>query len=95
MINNFNLKNRCVLLENPSHKEEKLKSGLILPSTRKKENDSVSIVIAVAPDCHEVKVGDKVCFNKGLKETIGDSEQGDAKYLIVKEENIHFIIHEN
>ena len=93
MIKNFSLKNRCVLLENPAHTEKVLDSGLILPVTRKQENDHVSTVVAVADDCHDVKVGHKVCFNKGLKETV-DSEPDDAKYLIIKEENIHFIIHD-
>jgi len=95
MITNMSLRNKSVLLENPAPPKEEVKSGLILPTKIIKPiNDPVSVVVAVSDDCDEVKVGDKVCFNKGLKETIGDSEH-ESKYLLIKESNIHFIIHEN
>lgn len=86
-----------VLIE-PISKEEKTKSGILLPETVEKERPEEGKVIAVGPGKRlssgkripiEVKKGDKVLFTK-----YGPSEikVGDKEYLIAKEEDILAIL---
>jgi co-chaperonin GroES (HSP10) len=79
--------NGRVILENPNVKEEVLPSGLILPAVRQEGRIRKSKVVAHAPDCESVKVGDVVLFDIGLNETFGEDEL-DEKYLIILESNI-------
>jgi len=86
-----------VLIE-PSSKEEKTESGIILPDTAEKEKPEEGKVIAVGfgrLDSKgervpmEVKKGDKVIFTKyGPSEIKVDNKE----YLIAKEEDILAIL---
>lgn len=68
--------------------EEKTSGGLFIPDTAK-EKPQKGIVEAVGSEVKDVKVGDKVLFDKysGSKVNIDEAE-----YLIIKEEDILGII---
>ena len=79
-------------------KEEKTKTGILLPDTAEKERPEQGKIIAVGPGKKdkqgkfiplEVKPGDKVLFTK-----YGPSEikVDDKEYLIAKEEDILAIL---
>ena len=86
-----------ILIE-PMKKEEKTKTGILLPETAEKERPEQGKVIAVGPGRRtdegkiiplEVKVGDVVLFTKyGPNEIKVD----DKEYLIAKEEDILAIL---
>jgi chaperonin GroES len=86
-----------ILIE-PMKKEEKTKSGILLPDTAEKERPEQGKVIAVGPGRKtddgkiiplEVKEGDTVLFTKyGPNEIKVD----DKEYLIAREEDILAII---
>jgi len=78
--------------------EEKTKSGILLPDTAEKERSEQGRIIAVGPGRKtaagkiipiDVKVGDKVLFNKyGPNEIKVD----DKEYLITKQDDILAIV---
>ena len=86
-----------ILIE-PISREEKTKTGILLPETAEKERPEQGKVIAVGPGRKtstgkviplEVKVGNKVLFTKyGPNEIKVD----DKKYLIAKQEDILAIL---
>ncbi len=86
-----------ILIE-PMKKEEKTKTGILLPETAEKERPEQGRVIAVGPGKKtdegkiislDVKPGQKVLFTKyGPNEIKID----DKEYLIAKEEDILAII---
>lgn len=86
-----------ILIE-PMQKEEKTKTGILLPETAEKERPEQGKVIAVGPGRKtgsgkiipmDVKPGQKVLFTKyGPNEIKVD----DKEYLIAKEEDILAII---
>ncbi|PIW92206.1 MAG: co-chaperone GroES [Candidatus Nealsonbacteria bacterium CG_4_9_14_0_2_um_filter_37_38] len=86
-----------ILIE-PISREEKTKTGILLPETAEKERPEQGKVIAVGPGRKtstgkviplEVKVGNKVLFTKyGPNEIKVDNKE----YLIAKEEDILAII---
>jgi len=86
-----------ILIE-PISREEKTKTGILLPETGEKERPEQGKVIAVGPGRKtstgkviplEVKVGNKVLFTKyGPNEIKVDNKE----YLIAKEEDILAII---
>ena len=86
-----------ILIE-PSKKEEKTKSGILLPETVDKEMPEQGKVVAVGPGKKtsagklipmEIKVGQKVLFSKyGPNEIKIEGKE----YLIAKQENILAII---
>ena len=84
-------------------KEEKTKSGIILPEPHEKERSQEGKVIAVGPGKildsgarkqMSVKIGNKVLFTKyGPNEIKIEGEDGKMKeYLIAKEEDILAIV---
>jgi len=86
-----------ILIE-PMPKEEKTKTGILLPDTAEKERPEQGKVIAVGPGRKtasgkiislEIKEGDKVLFTKYGPNEI---KVGDKEYLIAKEEDILAII---
>ncbi|HOK35485.1 MAG TPA: co-chaperone GroES [Candidatus Pacearchaeota archaeon] len=86
-----------ILIE-PIKKEEKTKSGILLPETAEKETPQEGKVIAVGPGrklssgkvlTPEVKKGDRVLFKKYGPDEI---KVDDKEYLIAKEEDIVAII---
>jgi len=86
-----------ILIE-PISREEKTKTGILLPETAEKERPEQGKVIAVGPGRKtstgkviplEVKAGNKVLFTKyGPNEIKVDNKE----YLIAKEEDILAII---
>ena len=90
-----------ILIE-PIKKEEKTKTGILLPDTGDKERPEQGKVIAVGPGKKneegkiipiEIKQGDVVLFTKyGPNEVKVDSPAGEKEYLIAKEEDILAII---
>ena len=79
-------------------KEEKTKTGILLPDTVDKERPEQGKVIAVGPGSKtsagkvivlDVKVGDKVLFTKYGPNEI---KVEDKEYLIAKQEDILAII---
>jgi len=86
-----------ILIE-PIKKEEKTKTGILLPETAEKERPEQGKVIAVGPGRKtssgkiiplSVKVGDEVLFTKYGPNEI---KINDKEYLIAKEEDILAII---
>jgi chaperonin GroES len=86
------------LLIEPMKKEEKTKTGILLPDTAEKERPEQGKVMAVGPGKKtdegkiiplEVKVGDVVLFTKYGPNEI---KVGDKEYLIAKEEDILAIL---
>lgn len=86
-----------ILIE-PMKKEEKTKTGILLPETAEKERPEQGKVIAVGPGRKtssgkivpmEIKVGDKVLFTKYGPNEI---KVEDKEYLIAKEDDILGII---
>ena len=80
-------------------KEEKTKSGIILPDTAEKEGPAEAKVVAVGPGRvnvngekikPSVKVGDKILFKKNY--TVDKIKIDEKEYLIMKEEDIIGII---
>ncbi|MEJ2182113.1 MAG: co-chaperone GroES [Nitrospirota bacterium] len=80
------LKDRVVV--SYAEEPEKTSGGIYVPDTAK-ERPQQGTVEAVGSEVKEVKVGDKVLFDKytGSKVKVGDSEQ-----LVVKEEDILAIV---
>ena len=86
-----------ILIE-PMKKEEKTKSGILVPDTAEKERPEQGRVIAVGPGRKtsagkiiplEVKVGNKVLFTKYGPNEI---KVGEKEYLIAQEEDILAIL---
>lgn len=86
-----------ILIE-PMKKEEKTKTGILLPDTADKERPEQGKVIAVGPGRKtssgkilslDVKPGDRVLFTKYGPNEI---KVGDKEYLIAKQEDILGII---
>ena len=86
-----------VIIE-PATREERTRSGIVLPDTVDKEEPQQGTVIAVGLGRHtengikmqmSVKKGDKVLFKKYGPDKI---KVGDEEYLIAKEEDILAII---
>ena len=86
-----------ILIE-PMKKEEKTKTGILLPETAEKESPEQGLVIAVGPGRKnnsgnvipiDIKPGDKVLFTKYGPNEI---KIEDKEYLIAKEEEILAIL---
>ncbi len=65
--------------------EEVTKSGIVLPGTASKEKPITGEVLAVGKDVEDVKVGDKVIFEKYTGTEVKD---GDELFLILDIENV-------
>ena len=61
--------------------EEVTKSGIVLPGTASKEKPIIGEVLAVGRKIEEVKVGDKVIFEKYSGTEVKD---GEETYLILE-----------
>lgn len=73
------------VLINQVKEEEVTKSGIVLPGTVSKEKPIIGEVLAVGKDVEEIKVGDKVIYEKYSGTEVKD---GDKEYLILDFENI-------
>lgn len=86
------------LIVKPVAKEEKTKSGIILPDTVDKEKPEQGEVIAVGPGkldkdgnrvAMSVKIGDKVVFKKYSPDEV---KVEGVEYLVIEESDILAII---
>ena len=65
--------------------EEVTKSGIVLPGTASKEKPITGEVLAVGKEVEDVKVGDKVIFEKYSGTEVKD---GDNSFLILDIDNV-------
>ena len=65
--------------------EEVTKSGIVLPGTVSKEKPITGEVLAVGKEVEDVKVGDKVIFEKYSGTEVKD---GDDSFLILDIDNV-------
>lgn len=69
--------------------EEVTKSGIVLPGTASKEKPIIGEVLAVGDDVSEVKVGEKVIYEKYTGTEVKD---GDVEYLLIDMKNVLAIV---
>ena len=72
-----------------TEQEEVTKSGIVLPGTASKEKPIIGEVLAVGSKIEEVKVGDKVIFEKYSGTEVKD---GEETYLILEKDNVLAIV---
>ena len=72
-----------------TEQEEVTKSGMVLPGTASKEKPIIGEVLAVGSKIEEVKVGDKVIFEKYSGTEVKD---GEESYLILEKDNVLAIV---
>lgn len=72
-----------------TEQEEVTKSGIVLPGTASKEKPIIGEVLAVGSKIEEVKVGDKVIFEKYSGTELKD---GEESYLILEKDNVLAIV---
>ena len=77
-----------VLIKQTEQKEV-TKSGIVLPGTASKEKPIIGEVLAVGSKIEEVKVGDKVIFEKYSGTEVKD---GEESYLILEKDNVLAIV---
>ena len=77
------------ILIKQTQQEEVTKSGIVLPGTASKEKPIIGEVLAVGRKIEEVKVGDKVIFEKYSGTEIKD---GEESYLILEKDNVLAIV---
>lgn len=69
--------------------EEVTKSGIVLPGTASKEKPITGEVLAVGNEVSEVKVGEKVIYEKYTGTEVKD---GDIEYLLIDMKNILAVV---
>ena len=72
-----------------TEQEEVTKSGIVWPGTASKEKPIIGEVLAVGSKIEEVKVGDKVIFEKYSGTEVKD---GEESYLILEKDNVLAIV---
>ena len=77
------------ILIKQTEQEEVTKSGIVLPGTASKEKPIIGEVLAVGSKIVEVKVGDKVIFEKYSGTEVKD---GEESYLILEKDNVLAIV---
>jgi len=77
------------ILIKQTQQEEVTKSGIVLPGTASKEKPIIGEVLAVGRKTEEVKVGDKVIFEKYSGTEVKD---GEETYLILEKDNVLAIV---
>ena len=77
------------ILIKQTEQEEVTKSGIVLPGTASKEKPIIGEVLAVGSKIEEVKVGDKVIFEKYSGTEVKD---GEETYLILEKDNVLAIV---
>jgi len=80
---------RKQVIVKPITKEEKTKTGIILPDTAEKEKPEQGRVMAIGPKVKEVKRGDLVLFTQYAPNEI---KVDGKELLVIKEEDILAII---
>ena len=69
--------------------EEVTKSGIVLPGMASKEKPIIGEVLAVGDEVSEVKVGEKVIYEKYTGTEVKD---GDIEYLLIDMKNILAVV---
>lgn len=69
--------------------EEVTKSGIVLPGTASKEKPIIGEVLAVGNEVSQVKVGEKVIYEKYTGTEVKD---GDVEYLLIDMKNVLAIV---
>lgn len=69
--------------------EEVTKSGIVLPGTASKEKPITGEILAIGNEVSEVKVGEKVIYEKYTGTEVKD---GDVEYLLIDMKNILAIV---
>lgn len=69
--------------------EEVTKSGIVLPGTVSKEKPITGEILAVGDEVSEVKVGEKVIYEKYTGTEVKD---GDVEYLLIDMKNVLAIV---
>ena len=77
------------ILIKQTQQEEVTKSGIVLPGRDSKEKPIIGEVLAVGRKIEEVKVGDKVIFEKYSGTEVKD---GEETYLILEKDNVLAIV---
>ena len=77
------------ILIKQTQQEEVTKSGIVLPGTASKEKPIIGEVLAVGRKIEEVKVGDKVIFEKYSGTEV---KEGEETYLILEKDNVLAIV---
>ena len=77
------------ILIKQTQQEEVTKSGIVLPGTASKEKPIIGEILAVGRKIEEVKVGDKVIFEKYSGTEVKD---GEETYLILEKDNVLAIV---
>ena len=73
-------------------KEDQEKGGIVLPdTTRDKQKPTKGKVIGIGYEVKTIKVDNLILFPKYVATEV---EVGDTKYLVMKEEEVLLIIHE-
>ncbi len=69
--------------------EEVTKSGIVLPGTASKEKPITGEILAIGNEVSEVKVGEKVIYEKYTGTEVKD---GDVEYLLIDMKNILAVV---
>lgn len=77
-----------ILIKKGQH-EEVTKSGIVLPGTVTKDESIIGEVLAIGSDITEVKVGEKIIYEKYSGTEVKD---GDESYLLLEIENVLAIV---
>ena len=72
-----------------TEQEEVTKSGIVLPWTASKEKPIIGEVLAIGAKVEDIKVGDKVIFEKYSGTEVKD---GEENYLILEKDNVLAIV---
>ena len=72
-----------------TEQEEVTKSGIVLPGTASKEKPIIGEVLAIEAKVEDIKVGNKVIFEKYSGTEIKD---GEESYLILEKDNVLAIV---
>ena len=72
-----------------TEQEEVTKSGIVLPGTASKEKSIIGEVLAIGAKVEDIKVGNKVIFEKYSGTEVKD---GDESYLILEKDNVLAIV---
>ncbi|MEK7464302.1 MAG: co-chaperone GroES [Patescibacteria group bacterium] len=97
---NFKPLSNRVLIELTSEEQKTTPSGIVLPDTVEKKEQTKGVVIATGPGKVnekgertplDVKVGDKVVFNKPWSDD-KKIKEGDKEYFLVEEDDILAVI---
>jgi chaperonin 10 Kd subunit len=72
-----------------TEQEEVTKSGIVLPGIATKEKPIIGEVLAIGAKVEDIKVGNKVIFEKYSGTEIKD---GEESYLILEKDNVLAIV---